>query len=131
MLTKAIRVSEAHVEGTCSDWLVYDGWRTLKTNPVSNKSRGAGFGELGMADRLYIRYGAFLGAESPQARSVCQLMWIEWKAKDGALAPHQESWHYAERARGGFTLIAGQDFPKTIEGFQTWYRTSGLMRRKI
>jgi hypothetical protein len=36
--------------------LVQDGWRALKTSPVSRRARGVGFGELGMADYLYIRY---------------------------------------------------------------------------
>jgi len=36
-----------------------------------------------------------------------------------------------ERKRGALTLIAGQDFPATIEGFKAWYIGSGLNRRTI
>ena len=41
----------------------------------------------------------------------------------------QRDWHAAERARGALTLIAGEDFAASIEGFQDWYRQSGLARR--
>lgn len=138
-------VKEKHIEQTCSEWLELDGWRTLKTDPVSRKEWGKGFGELGMADRLYIRYdpgakvnyaieqrdGAKFSTTVGIGMCGAQVMWIEWKSKDGTVKPHQWDWHAAERARGGLTLIAGYDFPKTIEGFQACYRRSGLMRRKI
>ena len=44
---------------------------------------------------------------------------------------HQVAWHQRERARGALTLLAGVDFPATIEGFAEWYRASGLMRRAL
>ncbi len=60
-------------------------------------------------------------------------MWIEWKRERRRRATKpteiQMLWHQAERARGAFTLIAGVDFPATIEGFRDWYRASGLQRR--
>ena len=52
---RAVTMGEAELERTCTNMLVLDGWRALKTNPVSRRARGAGFGELGMADYLYIR----------------------------------------------------------------------------
>lgn len=138
-------LKEIDIERTCSEWLALDGWRTLKTDPTSDASRGKGFGELGMADRLYIRYnpgarvsyglelsdGAKFTSSAGMGVALAELMWIEWKAKDGTVKKHQWAWHQGERARGALTLIAGVNFPKTIEGFQRWYRASGLMRRKI
>lgn len=113
----------------------------LITDPVSNRERGKGFGELGMADRLYIRYRTpcetrdFLTDLPKNINQLCtaQLIWIEWKRTRSGVATkatdHQWEWHTAERARGALTLIAGEDFPATIEGFAAWYKASGLQRR--
>ena len=133
-----IALSEADIARTCSDLLQADGWRMLITDPVSDRARGKGFGELGMADRLYIRYlhGAHL--RCPTATAVlkapaAEVLGIEWKrtvrGKPTKATPHQKIWHATERARGALTLIAGEDFPATIEGFQAWYKASGLQRR--
>lgn len=127
---------ESHIEQTCSQWLELDGWRTLKTDPVSDRSRGKGFGELGMADRLYLRYdeGERLDPVSVLVSRVTRLhgvMWIEWKSAKGRARQHQKDWHYAERLRGALVLVAGAEFAPSIESFQAWYRASGLMRRKI
>ena len=125
----ALVLKESDIARTCSDLLQADGWRMLITDPVSDKSRGKGFGELGMADRLYIRYEAW----RPSVLSLQEVMWIEWKrtvrGKPTKATAHQQAWHQAERARGALTLIAGEDFPATIEGFWEWYRSSGLQRR--
>lgn len=122
-------LKESDIARTCSDLLQADGWRMLITDPVSDKSRGKGFGELGMADRLYIRYEAW----RPSVLSLHEVMWIEWKrtvrGKPTKATAHQQAWHQAERARGALTLIAGEDFPATIEGFREWYRSSGLQGR--
>ena len=122
-----LKISEADIEETCSDWLALDGWRRLKTNPCSDRSRGKGFGELGMADDLYIRY------QDGSGRRVfwTDVMWIEWKSARGQLSPHQRAWATAERLRGALVLIAGIDFPASIEGFQDWYRESGLALHKM
>ena len=140
-------ISEADIERTCTEWLALDGWRGLKTDPVSRREWGKGFGEPGMADYLYIRSRPSPrevhqdGQDPTNPRAIgwwmsvkpCQaeVMWIEWKSKRGTSADHQRCWHQAERARGALTLIAGEDFPNTIEGFQQWYRSSGLMRRNL
>lgn len=136
-----MRLLERDIERTCTEFLSLDGWRCLKTDPVSDRSRGKGFGEKGMADCLYIRYlsacegkGCSDGAECP-VRS--EVMWCEWKRERGGKITsraekakiHQKAWHAAERARGALTLIAGEDFPATIEGFQQWYMKSGLARK--
>lgn len=134
-----MKLSESDMERTCSDWLALDGWRSLKTDPCSDRARGKGFGEKGMADRLYLRYWASKRTPQPHDQRVNaghlasgnEIAWIEWKAKRGKPSQKQLDWHRDERARGALTLIAGVDFPRSIEGFQEWYRTSGLMRRKI
>ena len=126
-----MELRERDIAKTCSDILIWDGWRMLITDPVSDKSRGKGFGEKGMADRLYIRY-LNKSDEGPWWRCMCQVMFIEWKrtvrGKATKATPHQLDWHRDERARGALTLIAGEDFPATIEGFCAWYNASGLQR---
>lgn len=127
-----IRMTEAQIQKTCSDFLVTDGWRVLVTNPCSDKARGKGFGELGMADCLYLRYGSGC-AIFPSGRAMAEVIWIEWKKIDAKGNPtkasnHQIDWHFLERKCGALTLIAGEDFPATIEGFQKYYRASGLAR---
>jgi len=118
--------------------LALDGWRPLKTNPCSDRSRAKGFGEEGMADVLYIRplNNADPNVPVPDTSRrmydpVCQVMWIEWKKKTGRAARHQLDWHRAERAKGIFTAIAGRDFPASIEGFWAFYNERRLNHRGI
>lgn len=133
------KLKEADLERAASDLLELDGWRTLKTDPVSRREWGKGFGELGMADRLYIRYQErFLQPDSnggqlahANAIAAAAVMWIEWKRPGGKATTTQKMWHTAERARGALTLIAGEDFTPTFEGFREWYLASGLMRRLV
>lgn len=126
-------LTEAHIERSCTEWLELDGWRTLKTDPVSDRGRGKGFGEVGMADRLYIRYGyLFDFRHVPYQAVVAEVLWIEWKSKRGRAASHQVNWIAAEVARGALVWLAGIDFPAgSIEAFQEHYRASGLMRRNL
>ncbi len=124
--------TEAQLQKYGTDLLELDGWRSLRTDPVSDRGRGKGFGEIGMADYLYLRYrymDSLVG--HPQRDYVSECFWIEWKKVGGKAAIHQLDWHRAERARGALTLIAGVDFEATPEGFLAWYRESGLMRREI
>ena len=136
-------MKERDIERTCSDFLELDGWRSLKTDPVSDRARGKGFGEIGMADRLYIRYGDIelfdrhIGQKEPNdypwmkcKRWNCEVLWIEFKSAKGKPSLKQLDWHRAERARGALTWIAGVDFPASIEGFMAFYRQSGLLRRQ-
>lgn len=139
---------EKEIQSTCTQFLELDGWRSLRTDPVSDRSRGKGFGELGMADHLYVRYRARkraalnAGAQfwyDPQV----EFFWVEWKRERGGKGKralftkaekakiHQKAWHAAERARGALTLIAGEEFPASIEGFTAWYASSGLQRKQI
>lgn len=99
---------------------------------LGKHTRGKGFGELGMTDGQYRRAPeASIASGIPEESAVCELMWIEWKAPKGKHAQHQRDWQEREKRRGFLVVRAGVDFPKTIEGFQAWYRRSGLMRRKI
>jgi hypothetical protein len=116
-------VPEAMIEAECCRLLAEDGWRILKTDPVSDRRRGKGFGELGMADTLCLRYG--------RKGSVCEAIWIEWKAPSGRVKKHQAEWHTKERARGAMTVIGGVDFRASVKGFMSWYRASGLARTVI
>lgn len=140
-----LKVTEAQIQKTCEDFLNLDGWRALRTDPVSDRSRGKGFGELGMADMLYIRYGLpmlrrnFRGT-CADAQSVAQVLWIEYKRQRGGNCKralytraekaniHQRAWIEAERERGALVLLVGEDCPATIEGVQAWYIGSGLLR---
>jgi hypothetical protein len=134
------QVSEASLAQACTQLLELDGWRALKTDPVSDKSRGKGFGERGKADYLYIRYEMRNWSEEDRSiacrrlageRTIAQVMWIEWKTPTGRVAPHQHSWRERERKRGALALIAGIDFQASIEGFCRWYSESGLQRRTL
>lgn len=140
MKTKAApRPTEAQIEKAISDLLELDGWRALKTDPVSDRARGKGFGEKGMADHLYIRYrdpAITRDFQTDLPLSIDQIaraevMWIEHKQPKGVVADHQRTWHVAERARGALSLLAGVHFTATVEGFWDWYRASGLMRKDI
>lgn len=126
------------IEAECTRILEQDGWRALRTDPVSDKSRGKGFGEVGMADHLYIRHGQWnhmfpdsVNLAKPYAVAASETLWIEFKSAKGKPAKHQIDWHTKERARGALTLIAGVDFPASVEGFVEWYGKSGLKRAAI
>jgi hypothetical protein len=77
----------------CEQLLREDGWRTIRCEPLSIRSRGRGFGETGMADLLCLRY-------SGQTPGGCECLWVEWKARGGRVQKHQIEWHTKERARG-------------------------------
>jgi len=119
---KTISPSEADIENTCTDWLALDGWRSLRTDP--QWMRGLAVLEVGIADRLYLRYPT---GDHPHNN----ILWIEWKKRGAKARSHQQDWHKLERMRGAMVLVAGVDFVASIEGFQLFYRNSGFMRRKI
>jgi hypothetical protein len=130
------RLLELDLARACTDLLALDGWRALKTDPVSRREWGKGFGELGMADSLYIRYappkddavGRIFWNET---RAAAEVLWIEWKTPRGRVAEHQHAWRERERSRGALALIAGIDFDASLEGFARWYLQSGLQRRRL
>jgi hypothetical protein len=117
--------SEAELERDCTNILIQDGWRALKTDPVSRRAWGKGFGEKGMADHLYIRYESDPGQ---RRRGSAEIMWIEWKRGNEESKPHQDSWQQREHERGALVLAANRDFPATVDGFMAWYKASGLKR---
>jgi hypothetical protein len=125
--------SESDLARACTDLLQLDGWRALKTDPVSRREWGKGFGEKGMADYLYIRYRYQTpgSTEIPSAHSWAEIMWIEWKTPRGTVAEKQHAWREKERARGAVALIAGIDFHASVEGFCRWYLQSGLQRKRL
>lgn len=86
-----MNVTEKHLQNTCSEYLELDGWRRIKMDPVSDASRGKGFGELGMSDDLYLRYSedpkgrARLFPEMTESQRLAEadVLWIEWKRAKG------------------------------------------------
>ena len=136
--TPAADVPESLIEAECTKILEEDGWRALRTDPVSDRGRGNGFGEVGMGDHLYIRYRGFRALRcrfdrlvaSPWTQAQTEVAWIEFKRPGEKAKKHQRQWHERERARGALTLIAGEDFYASVAGFRVWYAASGLQRRK-
>lgn len=131
-------LSEADIQRTCADFLTLDGWRPLRTDPCSDRRRGTGFGEKGMADYLFVRYaGVPCGGDGcsgencgPEFLAPAEVLWVEFKKPGGKNQPHQRTWQQAERMRGALVVVATEDFPPTVEGFMGWYRCSGLLRRQ-
>lgn len=138
-MSKPKPLSEAHIQATCDDFLILDGWRVFKTDLPH--LRGLGVQEPGMPDRQYARYLGVpcrgIGCSGKQCggqfNAPAQILWVEYKRRGGKAGAHQKAWHARERALGALTLIAGESdsFPASIEGFEEWYRQSGLQRKKI
>lgn len=121
-------VTEAHVQQTVVGFLELDGWRAIRTDPVSDRSRGKGFGELGMPDYLFIRYKFTAQETSPTyagwEREDAEVLWIEFKRKGAKPTPHQHRWHNDEKRYGALILTVDD-----IDEFTRWYKASGLNRR--
>jgi hypothetical protein len=128
-LSRAPNLLESHVQQTVTELLQLDGWRSIRTDPVSDRKRGKGFGEIGMPDHLYIRYGLPItrrnfSGRPPEIQSGGQILWIEFKRPGKSAKPHQLAWHEAEGARGALVMVVDD-----IDGFIAWYKASGLQRR--
>lgn len=142
---KRPRISEAHVQEAVVQMLVLDNWRPIRTDPVSDRGRGKGFGEPGMPDMLFLRYdpintdpamgywGSTFGSGldrhgHPDASWAedCNILWVEFKAAGEKPKPHQTTWHDRERARGALVMTFD-----SVDSAREWYRGSGLMRNKI
>lgn len=138
--------SERQIEQQIDDYLKLDGWRVYKTDLPH--LRGLGVQERGMPDRQYVRYPAptskHLWALSSRKRSPAEseTIWCEHKRRDRyskkescwlptKASLEQRKWHAAERALGALTLIAGEDFEASLDGFVAWYEASGLQRKKV
>jgi hypothetical protein len=125
-----LKISEVDVQQAVVLMLELDGWRAIRTDPVSDKSRGKGFGEVGMPDYLFIRYhGAALNCPDlahANPSVLAQVLWIEFKAPGKFITEHQGAWHLAERLRGSLVMVFD-----SVDGAREWYKTSGLMRHQI
>lgn len=127
---KRLKIPEANIEAAITSILEYDGWRSFKMEQNFSEKKQRAFGEAGMPDRLYIRHlAAWMQAPRITDRALCEVLWIEHKAATGKASAAQKLWHAAERKRGALTLIAGEDFEASVDGFLEFYRKSGLMRR--
>lgn len=120
---------EKHVQQTVTQFLEWDGWRAIRTDPVSDRSRGKGFGEVSMPDALFIRYWAGEGGDDPNLAMECEratasVLWCEFKRPGQKPRKDQLAWHEAERARGALVRVV--DDPNQ---FFEWYEKSGLQRR--
>lgn len=126
--------SEAMIQKGGRDLMELDGWMLLKTDP--EWMRGLGVSEPGIADDQFIRYDIheeFWPFEGPKIplhyKVLAQVLWIEWKKKGGKAGAHQATWHQHMRWLGAVTLIAGENFEASIDGFTKWYMESGLARK--
>jgi len=115
---------EADIQKAVVDLLQLDGWRPLRTDPVSDRRRGKGFGEAGMPDYLFLRYRPGRGCQDEAA--IAETLWIEFKSPHGLVSAQQRLWHRIERDRGALTLTIA-----AVDEFLSWYRHSGLMRRAL
>lgn len=139
---------EKSIREACADILILDGWRRLPMEQNFSEKKRKTVGEPGMADDLFIRYGPGVLPETGHISSdawrmiggCAQVMWVEWKrllpVKRGKTwgratkaSNEQKAWHALERSRGALTLIAGEDFPASVDGFRDFYKASGLARR--
>ncbi len=143
---------EKEIQKACVQLMELDGWRHLRTDPVSDVStvrlivaallaaempgaaaiarrfqRGKGFGEVGMPDSLFLRYSA-----SNRYRPVpeAEVLWCEWKRLDGETSTQQRLWHAAERSKYGEVWVAGENFPPSVAGFWAHYCASALLRNR-
>ena len=115
------KLSEADIQRACTDLLIADGWRAIRTDPVSDRRRGKGFGEIGMPDYLYIRYQRSAFPTFPQVGA--EVLFVEYKAPGKCPSRHQEAWGDKERRRGALVI-----WTDSIEKFREWYADSGLSR---
>ncbi len=140
---------EKDIERACCDLLEADGWIVRKMEKNFSERKRKSTGEKGMSDRLCIRYVPRDQGkpQSAMPSGMAEVLWIEFKRlvpqptrviekgrpkqrwpRSTQAAVHQKAWHAIERKRGALTLIAGEDFIASIDGFRDWYRESGLMR---
>lgn len=145
------KLLEKDLERAVRDILEWDGWIVRKMEKNYSERKRKAVGEAGMADLMAIRYydhNERLLCDMHSSNCPCaEVLWIEMKRLVAApervrrngvqrqkwpratqAANHQKAWHARERERGALTLIAGEDFPATIEGFKEWYKASGLAR---
>lgn len=127
-----IPVPEASIQAGIITLLQLDGWRVFETDKQRWQETRAehplGGSEVGMPDVLAIRY-CYPGRAELSLRKEAEVCWIECKRFGGKAAAHQKLWHSAERARGAFIVLLGEDCAASIDGWIGWYERSGLQRR--
>ena len=109
---------ELDLERAIRTLLEWHGWIVRKMERNYSERKRKSVGELGMPDLLAIRY--------IQDSFAAEVLWIEvkrtFRQKATKAAGHQHEWHTRDRRRGAFTVIAGEDFEASIDGFKLWYR---------
>ncbi len=125
------KITEKDVQVGVTAFLELDGWRSIRTDPVSDRKRGKGFGEVGMPDYLYVRYWGkspmWTDRGESNSHHMGDILWIEFKAPGKAPKAHQLNWHDAERTRGALVRVVDG-----FETFRSWYMNeSGLNRRML
>lgn len=112
-----LKLSEAEMFVQVEGFLQAHGWRVIKVGygEIHRGGRVVGtVGEVGMPDRLCIRYGA---------GSYAEVIWLEGKRSKskgdsgGRIREKQKEWIAAEERRGATVHV-----PRSLEGFQAWYR---------
>ena len=109
---------ELDLERAIRTLLEWHGWIVRKMERNYSERKRKSVGELGMPDLLAIRYVRNSGA--------AEVLWIEVKRTFGQKATkafvRQHEWHARERRRGAVTVIAGEDFEASVDGFVLWYK---------
>ncbi len=128
---KAARLglTEAHVQQTCTEFLISDEWRAFRTELTVQRERGRVVGEPSMPDYLYIRYNnGFPSSMDDSWKADAEVLWIEYKKPGQHPTKQQLAWHEAERKRGALVMVWGE-FEDWWPQFKAWYKSSGLARR--
>lgn len=122
---RGLPILEADIQRTVVEFLQLYGWRAFRTDPVSDRARGKGFGEMGMPDYLFIRYDVHTPLCSKDCPApMAEVLWVEFKRPGGKPSSHQIVWHEAEKRRGALVMVVDH-----IDRFMEFYETSGLKRR--
>lgn len=133
--SRALVVREASIQQAVTDYLRLDGWRVFHWEYGFDERSKKTHGEPGMPDLLCIRYrydgGPLEGIDRELLQARGDILWIELKSLTGDHSAAQRIWQKAERERGALVWVAGEEFPRTVEGFIRHYEQSGLQRRKI
>lgn len=136
-----IVLREVDIQRTVCDHLRAEQWRVFEFEQHWDERAKKLRGEPGMPDVLAIRYECppelnegFSRFLRDSAASNARVLWLELKrvTKRGQTTKASQAqldWHRDERARGALVVVAGCDFPATIEGWLSWYKQSGLARR--
>lgn len=123
-----VRALEADLEKHAVDLLETDGWYAEKTELNYSFRKRKSTGVAGMQDHRFTR---------PAGGYLVEQLLVEFKREKGGkiggraekLRIDQRGYHAYMRRLGFKTLIAGEDFVPTPEGFFNFYLASGLARK--